>query len=158
MFDYSGKDYNDFGRYHDCVKEKDLHYVLGTVADKFPISMSIGMCVPKVCTIQDFFEFGPYIVASINKAIPTLFRNIKGLNPNTVLNANDLVFYNSEVENAKANEIDFGVVFIITFMIILVILVIIGTVFYAIRRRKLNLHKEESLKRKKLRKLNSPLD
>ena len=48
----SGKDYNDLGRYEDCTYElEDFHYILVTVPKAFPIPISLGLCVPKICTI-----------------------------------------------------------------------------------------------------------
>ena len=42
----SGKDYNDFGRYEDCVKMKNYRYILASVPSVFPIPLALGLCVP----------------------------------------------------------------------------------------------------------------
>ena len=51
MFRNSGKDYNDLGRYEDCLNTKGFRYILASVPKAFPIAMSLGMCVPDVCTV-----------------------------------------------------------------------------------------------------------
>ena len=47
----SGKDYNDLGRYYDCLDTKGFRYILATVPHALPITISVGMCVPQVCTV-----------------------------------------------------------------------------------------------------------
>lgn len=58
----SGKDYNDLGRYYDCLNATGFRYILATVPRALPIGISVGMCVPEVCTVQDFNNFKSYIV------------------------------------------------------------------------------------------------
>jgi len=73
IFRNSGKDYNDLGRYEECLNLTDHYYVLISVPKAFPIPMSIGVCMPKVCEIQEFETFKPYFVNFINAAIPDVF-------------------------------------------------------------------------------------
>lgn len=77
IFRNSGKDYNDLGRYEDCLELKNyedgFRYIVGTVSKAFHIPMSLGLCLPKVCTVQDFNNFKPYLVEEINKYIPEIF-------------------------------------------------------------------------------------
>lgn len=77
MFRNSGKDYNDLGRFEDCldigVATDEFRYILGTIPKAFPIPMSLGICVPTICTVQDFNNYKPYIIESINTIIPELF-------------------------------------------------------------------------------------
>ena len=48
----SGKDYNDLGRYYDCINTReDFRYILASVPNALPIGVSVGLCVPKVCTV-----------------------------------------------------------------------------------------------------------
>lgn len=48
----SGKDYNDLGRYYDCINTReDFRYILASVPHALPIGVSVGLCVPKVCTV-----------------------------------------------------------------------------------------------------------
>jgi len=87
----SGKDYNDLGRYEDCTYEiEGFHYILVTVPKAFPIPMSLGLCVPKICTIQDFNEFKPYMVSVVNSLVPELFAGIKGFDLTTTITSDDL--------------------------------------------------------------------
>ena len=51
IFRNSGKDYNDLGRYEDCLNTTGFRYILATVAHALPIPMSVGLCVPLVCTV-----------------------------------------------------------------------------------------------------------
>ena len=48
IFRNSGKDYNDLGRYEDClnIKDKEFRYILASVPKAFPIPMNLGICVP----------------------------------------------------------------------------------------------------------------
>jgi hypothetical protein len=46
MFRNSGKDINDFGRYSDCVDKYNFNYYMATILEKFPVPMSLGLCVP----------------------------------------------------------------------------------------------------------------
>ena len=51
MFRNSGKDYNDLGRYDDCLKLTDYRYILASVPHVFPIPMALGLCVPAACSV-----------------------------------------------------------------------------------------------------------
>jgi len=72
---YSGKDYNDLGKYEDCLKIKDekFNYILATIPKSFPIPISLGICVPDVCTTKDFNSAKPYLITVINEYIPEIF-------------------------------------------------------------------------------------
>jgi len=61
-----------------------------TVPKAFPIPMSLGLCVPKICTIQDFNEFKPYMVSVVNSLVPELFAGIKGFDLTTTITSDDL--------------------------------------------------------------------
>ena len=61
--------------------------------------MVLGMCIPDVCTVQDFNNFKPYLVLSINKVIPELFRGIKGFDLRVQLETGDLQFEDSYKRN-----------------------------------------------------------
>lgn len=74
----SGKDYNDLGRYEDCLNITGYHYILASVPKVFPIPMSIGLCIPEVCTVSDFNEYKPYLVELLDQIIPEVFEGIKG--------------------------------------------------------------------------------
>lgn len=86
IFRNSGKDYNDLGRYEDCLNLSGFRYILATVPKAFPIPMALGMCVPDVCTVQDFNGFKVYLVQAINLLIPEVFANLKGFDLKIRLN------------------------------------------------------------------------
>jgi len=49
----SGHDYNDFGRYSDCVNIHGMNYFLISILEKFPVPLAVGLCLPSVCTLSD---------------------------------------------------------------------------------------------------------
>ena len=71
------------GRFEDCTNLTDFNYILATIPDVFPIPMSLGLCVPSVCSAADFDAFKPFFVEVINAIIPEFFAGIKGFNPDT---------------------------------------------------------------------------
>lgn len=79
----SGKDYNDLGRFEDCTSMSDFRYILASVPSVFPIPISVGLCVPAKCTVQDFSSFKFFLVPAINDIIPAMFSGIKGFDPKT---------------------------------------------------------------------------
>jgi hypothetical protein len=90
MFRLSGKDYNDLGRYQDCLELEGYHYVLGSVENKFPIPLTLGMCVPIECSSTEFYTFSPWIVKAVNRAIPIFFKEVKGFNEETLVGVQDI--------------------------------------------------------------------
>ena len=46
IFRNSGKDINDFGRYSECIENENFSYYMATVLEKFPVPMSMGLCLP----------------------------------------------------------------------------------------------------------------
>ena len=47
IFRNSGKDYNDFGRYKDCVQiHEGFNYFMITVLHRFPVPFTLGLCLP----------------------------------------------------------------------------------------------------------------
>ena len=121
----SGKDYNDLGRYEDCLKTRSgYRYILASVPHALPIGVSVGLCVPQVCTVQDFNNFKSYIVQAINALIPELFAGVKGFDNRTRLVTDDLHFVDSYKRNAEVTSADAGSVFVI----LIFILMVVGTV------------------------------
>ena len=102
IFRNSGKDYNDLGRFEDCldITTEEFRYILATIPKAFPIPMSMGICVPATCNVQDFNNFKPYIIESINVMIPELFENIKGFDLSQQLTVNDMFFEDSNQRNS----------------------------------------------------------
>ena len=92
MFRNSGKDYNDLGRFEECLNLTDYYYVLMSIPKAFPIPMSIGVCMPKVCSLSDFENFKPYFVNFINAAIPDVFAGIKGFDLSLKIASSDVHF------------------------------------------------------------------
>lgn len=86
----SGKDYNDFGRYEDCLNITDYYYILVTMPKAFPIPISIGLCLPNKCTKKDVENFKPYMLDFINGAIPEVFDGIKGFDAKKIIKASDI--------------------------------------------------------------------
>jgi len=95
IFRNSGKDYNDFGRFSDCTEIHHFNYFMAAVLKKFPIPMSMGVCVPAVCTLDDLNDFKPYMVKILNGAIFNIFKDVKGFNADTTVTEDDLVFVDS---------------------------------------------------------------
>lgn len=106
IFRNSGKDYNDLGRYEDCLNTTGFRYILATVAHALPIPMSVGLCVPLVCTVQDFNNFKGYLVSAVNALIPDLFAGVKGFDLSMQLTNKDLQFEESFKKNAEVTRAD----------------------------------------------------
>lgn len=106
IFRNSGKDYNDLGRYEDCLNLTNYNYILATVPKAFPIPMSLGICVPSVCKVQDFNAFRAYLVQMVNQLIPELFTGIKGFDLHLQLSTEDMSFEDSYTLNRKVTEAD----------------------------------------------------
>lgn len=83
MYRNSGKDYNDLGRYDDCLRIPDFHYILASIPKALPIPMALGMCVPSNCSVSDFITFKPFLIEALNGIILNLFDDVKGFNPET---------------------------------------------------------------------------
>jgi len=55
IYMYSGKAYNDFGRFEQCTNNDVFEYMLVVCKEqrcnnKLPIDLSLGLCVPKQCS------------------------------------------------------------------------------------------------------------
>ena len=51
-------------------------------------------------------EFRPFLVKAFNAAIPNLFEDVKGFDPNTTIEEADLLFVESHLENLKVRTFD----------------------------------------------------
>jgi hypothetical protein len=80
----SGHDYNDFGRYSDCVNLHGMNYFLVAVLEKFPVPLAVGLCLPSICTLGEVEEFKPFFLHGIQGALPNLFADVKGFNHRSV--------------------------------------------------------------------------
>jgi len=149
MYDLSGKDYNDFGRYDECLNQNGFAYILGSIPHKWSVPVAIGFCIPNECTTQDFMDMRPYIVDAINEALPTVFGEIKGFDLNNTLTTTDLEFRNSQLENQRVTKADFGSLLIVMFVFLFVFMVIAGTVIKFIRSSKADKVKVDQRKKPK---------
>ena len=53
---YSGRDFNDLGKYESCIKELEFKYaLLGVKYDV--VNAYLGLCVPKSCSRNDLVAF-----------------------------------------------------------------------------------------------------
>jgi hypothetical protein len=102
--------------------------MLASVMKAFPMPIMIGLCLPKVCTVENMNEYKVVIVTTFNKAIYTVFKDIKGFDRNTVLDANDMEFNLSAKENEIATEADIITVLFFIIVIIFLVLAIVGTI------------------------------
>jgi hypothetical protein len=61
----------------------DFRYILISIPKALPIPMALGLCVPSICSVNDFTTFKPFIVSAFNKIISELFEGVKGFEPDT---------------------------------------------------------------------------
>lgn len=89
IFRNSGKDYNDFGRYKDCITnpEQEMRYFLLAVLDKYPFPLSVGLCLPAVCELLDIEGFKSHLVSGLNRGalMANIFENVKGMTNSTAI-------------------------------------------------------------------------
>ena len=143
MFRNSGKDYNDFGRFQECVKvdaHLSMRYYLLAVLDRFPFPLTLGLCLPAECTMENVQSFKPHFVDALNSGalMMNIFEDVKGISNRTIspLTESDVRIVESAVENAKSNKFSAG-----SALVILIIVVFVGLAFIAI---VINLFKESS--------------
>lgn len=88
----SGKDYNDYGRYRDCLEtnHQQMSYFLVSILDRFPVPLSIGFCLPQPCGVDDLEAFKPTLVSSIKSTLPYLFEDVKGFEDKNDVTAADI--------------------------------------------------------------------
>ena len=113
IFRNSGKDYNDYGRYEDCLQAHDFRYFMMLILERFPMPMTLGLCLPSQCSIEDLEGFRPFMVQVFNAAIPNLFEDVKGFNPNTTIDEADVLFVESHLENLKVRTFDTGALMVL---------------------------------------------
>ena len=154
IFRFSGKDYNDFGRYKACESSKEFSYLLGIVDDRKKLSnpLSVGLCLPAVCQESDLNAMKPYFLPIINEMVPQKFWNVKGLNlTHLQLNSNDIQFVNSSDLNEKVfsfDKLSFG------FIVLMIVLFLIAILCSVISQMMYKKHKKEyRQKRRKLKEL-----
>jgi hypothetical protein len=145
VFRNSGKDYNDFGRYKQCKNREGFVYYLLTCKDddkcneKFLTTMSIGLCVPQQCGVEDIESLLPEFLYFINSiAIPYEFSHIVKKNEsNPQLLMEDLKIVNSEEKNKEVTKIRFGNIMMIILLLTMGAAVIGSTVYGWTEEKKL---------------------
>ena len=50
-----------------------------TVLKKFPIPITLGLCLPQQCQLEDLNDFKPFMTKAINAALPNMFEGVKGI-------------------------------------------------------------------------------
>lgn len=106
----SGKTYNDYGKYQECVESKDFNYLLAYIntENKLPIPFSLGLCMPKVCKALDMNELKSYFVPALNTYLPFVLSSTEGFDlSNFTLTSNDISFDNSVELNVKYTHVTF---------------------------------------------------
>jgi hypothetical protein len=98
LFRNSGKDYNDFGRPYACSKLDDFNFFMATVLDTYTIPMSLGLCMPMACTLNDLNKFKPTILKIVNDSLPMVFSEKEGIQTTQVLTESDVVFVDPQFE------------------------------------------------------------
>lgn len=123
----SGRDYNDFGRFQDCLNLEGFDYLLAITSFSRAINnpLSIGFCVPNVCKETDLNSFKPYIIPAINTQLSFIFSQVKGLNSkNLQLKNNEVNLIYSKQMNQTAtqfNASNFFFIFIVSCLIVAVV-------------------------------------
>lgn len=101
----SGHDYNDFGRYSDCINLHGMNYFLIAVLEKFPVPLAVGLCLPAICTLEEVQEFKPFFLNGIQGTLPNLFADVKGFNHRSVqLQPEDLRVIEPKAENELTSQ------------------------------------------------------
>ena len=83
------------------------------ILERFPMPMTLGLCLPSQCSIEDLEGFRPFMVQVFNAAIPNLFEDVKGFNPNTTIDEADVLFVESHLENLKVRTFDTGALMVL---------------------------------------------
>ena len=79
--------------------------------------MSLGICLPKECSLTDLDEFKPFLLKVINGVLPEEFENIRHFNQtNLNVTHEDLLFVSPTHENEKINTFN-GSAFLICIVI-----------------------------------------
>ncbi|CDW91686.1 UNKNOWN [Stylonychia lemnae] len=150
---YSGKDYNDFGKYEDClnIKDEKFSYILATIPRVFPIPISLGLCLPAICTSQDFNNAKPYLIEVINQYIPEIFQGLKGFDLSLQIKESDLHFENSKARNDEAAKAD-ALTYIMIILIVFLSITVIASSFLSWRSKKQTQDRRQSQKNQKVEK------
>jgi large-conductance mechanosensitive channel len=128
----------------------DFNYLLAYVNSdtKFPIPVSLGLCVPRVCKPADLNELKPYLMPSLNSYLPVILDKTKGFDlSNVKLTSEDIVFENSHDLNEKYTQVTLFNGFFIALMVFYVIATVLATLV-AHKRHKERKRKVQEKKHK----------
>ena len=107
----SGKDYNDYGRYRDCLdtSHQQMNYFLVSILDRFPVPLSIGLCLPHPCSVEDLESSKPTLfLPFIQSTLPYLFEDVKGFEAKHDLTADDIRIIEPYQENKRVTHFGKG--------------------------------------------------
>lgn len=140
----SGKTYNDYGKYDECVQAPDFNYLLAYIntENKLPIPFSIGLCVPKVCKAVDMNELKPYLIPALNSYLPFVLSSTEGFElTHLTLTSNDIVFDNSQELNVKYTHVTLFNGFFISMMVFYILATVAASIIahqrFKMRKKKL---------------------
>ena len=131
MYRNSGKDYNDYGRMDDCEAHPEFDYLLGSVTTEriFPISISMGICLPTVCNEANLNELKPYIMKALNNQLPYIFEEDSGFNMTGIeLHGDDIHFAQSMELNRRVTTFTVQNFYMIMVMVLLVLFSIVASI------------------------------
>mmetsp|Transcript_13804 Transcript_13804/g.9952 ORF Transcript_13804/g.9952 Transcript_13804/m.9952 type:complete len:176 (-) Transcript_13804:558-1085(-) len=131
MYRNSGKEFNDLGRYKDCSNlTGEFRYVLASIPDVLPTEVSMGLCVPYVCTVQDLDQFKPFFVQIINNMLMEFYKDVVGYDPDVTVNTGDLYFADSKALNDEATQATTGTVFFTLIWILFALAVLFCSIIF----------------------------
>jgi hypothetical protein len=138
------------------LNTEGLTYFLITIPKFWSIPISLGLCLPDVCRIEDLEDFKMSIVDSVNAAAPIVFRGIKGIHEGKIMKPKHLKFIQPQEENKIAYSFDFGSGLILFLFSVLILCLIGGTGHQIYLKQKSSLipKEEPEKKSKKKRKEN----
>jgi hypothetical protein len=118
-----------------------MNYILATITSaELTVPISLGLCFPAQCEIEDFNAMKPMIVPHLNKIWPDMFADVNGFNvASLVIEDSNLDFVDVAAENASVTAFDFWSFVILGFILFSVIAVIGATCgnHYNMKKRKL---------------------
>lgn len=93
----SGKGLNDLGNYEGCNKNPNTAYYVIQLLN-LPISVTIGICSPKECSVDDYDPVKDFLADAINSAL-----KINGTSPIKNITRDDVLFINPKEKRLKEN-------------------------------------------------------
>jgi hypothetical protein len=123
---------------------------MSTIMNKFPIPMSMGLCLPKECTLDDLQEFKPFLLKVVNGVLPEEFEHVRHFNETKLnITSEDLLFVSPILENEKITKFNGTTFLICVILSLFIVTVVIATVMLwkkdkaLMRSKKLDLEREQ---------------